>query len=136
MDQAQDAKQADEAPNGMATYTNPEEAKRLGYGPDRPPYFSTAFLVHVRRDPKTGGMGAISFQTQNLDESLRKAKEEMGVERVASREEVEMLVARLHREFEREAQAKETGREVSLAMQVLDAKAQEAIANAIGKKGI
>ena len=77
------------------------EAEALGYGPGKPPYFLTAFIVFITRDKKTGGAGGVDFQCSNLDASLEKAKERMGIERPASSNEVLMACQEIVRTFNR-----------------------------------
>jgi len=103
------------------------EADNLGYGEGHPPYFSTMFLVNVVRDRETGGILEVSFQTDQLDGALKKAKDTMGVEHIASRKDVKMACKELVVGIEQQEQGEETAHHVLKGIEANDLKARVAI---------
>ena len=114
---------------GMSVYKDSEqiEAERVGYGPEHPPYFLTAFLVFVKRDRLTGGPVDTSYQCVCLDEALRKAREQMRVERVATRWDVVAACREIISKAEADLLAEEVSSRVARVLNAEDEKAKKVL---------
>ena len=123
----QDEKVPQEAPGGVYKDKEQVEADALGYGPGHPPWFTTVFLVCVKRDRKTGGVEEVSYQTKNFDSALTKIRDQMRVERTASRKDVEMAVQEILKEFDAQRVGEETAYHVLTALEEQDRKARQII---------
>jgi len=129
-------KTADLGPQRVYKEKGQRESEAEGYGKGQSPYFLSAFIVFLKRDRRTGGVEKVSIQCANLNTALRKAQEEMGVERVTTMYEAIAACREIVTQNERVLLADEVSEQVLRALQAQDRRAEVAIQEFVEKSRV